>query len=66
MLIVDLEGLKRQCDAGARMGYTGKQIIHPGQIDVVQTAFSPSSERIEWAEGMIRAFDEHQKIGKVL
>lgn len=63
---LDLDGLKRQCEAGARMGYTGKQIIHPGQIDVVHTAFSPSTERIEWAAGMITAFDEHQKIGKVL
>lgn len=47
------------------MGYTGKQIIHPGQIDVVQIAFSPASDRVEWAQGIVSAFDEHQKIGKV-
>lgn len=47
------------------MGYTGKQIIHPGQIDVVQMAFLPSAERVEWAKGIVNAFDDHQKIGKV-
>lgn len=47
------------------MGYTGKQIIHPGQIDVVQEAFSPSDERVRWSQGIVSAFDEHKKIGKV-
>ncbi|KAH1016123.1 hypothetical protein HUJ04_007394 [Dendroctonus ponderosae] len=30
----DLEGLKMQCQQGMRMGYTGKQVIHPGQVSV--------------------------------
>lgn len=47
------------------MGYTGKQIIHPGQIDIVQEAFLPSKEKIKWAKGLIDAFNEHQTIGKV-
>lgn len=28
----DLDGLKRQCEQGARMGFTGKQVIHPGKL----------------------------------
>ena len=47
------------------MGYTGKQVIHPDQVPVVRQAFSPSPERIEWATGLIEAFCEHQKSGKV-
>lgn len=43
----------------------GKQVIHPGQIDVVQSAYSPSLESIEWAEELIRIFKEHQQFGKV-
>ncbi|XP_034550370.1 citramalyl-CoA lyase, mitochondrial isoform X1 [Notolabrus celidotus] len=60
----DLEGLRRQAREGALMGFTGKQVIHPGQIQAVQEEFSPSPERVEWAKELIAAFDQHQKEGK--
>ncbi|ELU17285.1 hypothetical protein CAPTEDRAFT_220156 [Capitella teleta] len=60
----DLDALRKQSVEGARMGYTGKQVIHPSQIPVVQDAFKPSPERVEWATEMIRAFEEHQNSGK--
>ncbi|XP_014679659.1 PREDICTED: citrate lyase subunit beta-like protein, mitochondrial, partial [Priapulus caudatus] len=60
----DLDGLREQAVAGARMGFTGKQVIHPNQIPVVQDAFSPSPEMIEWATELIRAFDEQQESGQ--
>lgn len=47
------------------MGFTGKQVIHPGQIPIVNAAFSPSKERVQWATEMIQAFDEYQKSGQV-
>lgn len=60
----DAAGLRGQAEFGARMGYTGKQVIHPGQIDVVQAAFVPSAERVEWARGLLSAFEQHQRDGK--
>jgi citrate lyase subunit beta-like protein len=60
----DLKGLKKQAEEGARWGFTGKQIIHPGQIDVTQEAFSPTSAEIEWASGVLKAFHKHQKEGE--
>lgn len=60
----NLEGLKKQCIAGASMGYTGKQIIHPGQIEIVQKSFLPTPEKLHWAIGLIKAFNEHQKSGQ--
>jgi len=60
----DLDGLREQSEAGSRMGFTGKHIIHPAQIDIVNESFSPSQKNIEFAEGMIAAFDEHQLSGK--
>ncbi|XP_022103542.1 citrate lyase subunit beta-like protein, mitochondrial [Acanthaster planci] len=60
----DLESLERQSLEGARMGFTGKQVIHPNQIPVVQKAFSPSPEKMEWARALIEAFEEHQHSGK--
>ncbi|CAN9497588.1 unnamed protein product [Ophioblennius macclurei] len=60
----DLEGLRQQAREGALMGFTGKQVIHPGQIQAVQEEFSPSQERVRWARELIAAFEQHQKEGK--
>ncbi|XP_053868718.1 citramalyl-CoA lyase, mitochondrial isoform X2 [Malaclemys terrapin pileata] len=42
----------------------GKQVIHPNQIAVVQEQFSPSPEKIKWAQELISAFEDHQRLGK--
>ncbi|XP_058478998.1 citramalyl-CoA lyase, mitochondrial [Solea solea] len=60
----DVEGLRLQAREGALMGFTGKQVIHPWQIQPVQEEFSPSPEKIQWAEELIAAFEQHQKEGK--
>lgn len=49
----------------AVINLVGKQVIHPNQIAVVQEQFSPSPEKIKWAEELIAAFKEHQQLGKV-
>lgn len=43
----------------------GKQIIHPGQIDIVNKAFSPSDEKVQWARDLVNAFEEQERVGKV-
>uniref|UniRef100_A0A4X2LGZ7 Citramalyl-CoA lyase n=1 Tax=Vombatus ursinus TaxID=29139 RepID=A0A4X2LGZ7_VOMUR len=60
----DEDGLRRQSREGAIMGFTGKQVIHPNQIAVVQEQFSPTSEKIKWAKELILAFKEYQQLGK--
>uniref|UniRef100_A0AAY4EF30 Citramalyl-CoA lyase, mitochondrial n=1 Tax=Denticeps clupeoides TaxID=299321 RepID=A0AAY4EF30_9TELE len=61
----DEAGLRQQAREGALMGFTGKQVIHPNQVNVVQEEFSPSQERIKWAHDLIASFNEHQELGKV-
>ncbi|XP_068533810.1 citramalyl-CoA lyase, mitochondrial isoform X3 [Anas acuta] len=61
----DEDGLRRQSREGASMGFTGKQVIHPNQIAVVQEQFSPSPEKVKWAQELISAFEEHQRLGKI-
>lgn len=60
----DLEGLRVQSEFGAGMGFTGKQVIHPGQVQVVQESFTPSEAKRMWALDLIQAFEEHQESGK--
>ena len=60
-----MKALREQSLEGARMGFTGKQCIHPGQVQTVQEAFTPSPDKIQWAEQLIEAFNQHQQSGKV-
>ncbi|CAL1544510.1 unnamed protein product [Lymnaea stagnalis] len=62
--IQDIEGLQRQSQEGAKMGFTGKQVIHPKQIQIVEAAFTPSPAKVDWALQLIQGFEEHQKSGK--
>ena len=64
-MFLDLAGLQMQSIEGAKMGFTGKQVIHPDQISVVNEAFSPSQEKIQWARDLIAEFEGHQATGKV-
>ncbi len=60
----DLEGLRREAQAGAAMGFTGKQIIHPNQVHPVQEAFTPSEEAIQSARRIVEAAQAYQEAGK--
>ena len=60
----DAEGLRTEAEEGARLGFSGKQIIHPNQVAAVQEAFTPSAEAIEYAQRVVRAFTASQKEGK--
>ena len=60
----DLEALKVESEFGARLGFSGKQIIHPNQVPVVQEAFTPSMEAIAYARRIVETFEASQKEGK--
>ncbi|MBI4762389.1 MAG: HpcH/HpaI aldolase/citrate lyase family protein [Chloroflexota bacterium] len=60
----DLEGLRREAEQGAGFGFSGKQVIHPNQVAVVQEAFTPSDEAIEYAKRVVESFEISQKEGK--
>ncbi|MGN6628674.1 MAG: HpcH/HpaI aldolase/citrate lyase family protein [Candidatus Nitrosocosmicus sp.] len=53
--IHDTTGLEKDLLFGKRLGYTGKCIIHPSQIDFVHKIFSPSEQDIQWAKKVISA-----------
>jgi citrate lyase subunit beta / citryl-CoA lyase len=55
--IHDQSGLTRDLEQGKKMGYNGKCIIHPSQIEHVHKVFSASNQDIEWAEKVVRALD---------
>ena len=60
----DIEALRIESEFGARLGFVGKQIIHPAQVEPVQRAFTPSDEAIAYAKRIVETFEASQKEGK--
>ena len=59
----DAEGLALEAQAAARDGFTGKMAIHPGQIETINAAFTPSAEEVAVAEEIVRLFAENPGAG---
>ena len=63
--LADLDGLRAESSLAAAMGFAGKITIHPSQIDIVNEAFTPSSERIADAAELIAEFERHAADGRL-
>jgi citrate lyase subunit beta/citryl-CoA lyase len=61
--IADLEGLRRECEEGLAMGFSGKISIHPSQIDVINAVFTPSEDELAEARELVAQFDAHARRG---
>ena len=51
----DIEGLRKDAIIAKRLGYSGKSIIHPNQIETVHKVFVPNRNEIEWAKKVVKA-----------
>ncbi len=60
----DDEGLMAECTQGRDMGFDGKTLIHPAQVDIANTAFAPTPEEIDLARRQIAAFEEAEAGGQ--
>jgi (3S)-malyl-CoA thioesterase len=54
----DDEGLRAECEQGRDMGFDGKTLIHPAQLDIANAAFAPSEADVTLARRQIVAYDE--------
>ncbi len=65
--INDTEGLTKDSIFGKKLGYSGRCIIHPSQIDHVHRVFRASQQDIEWAQKVISTLDNasNKKTGKI-
>jgi citrate lyase beta subunit len=60
----DQAGLEAESVQGAGMGFSGKQIIHPNQVEPVQAAFTPDPAAVAHARRVMEAFEAHQRQGR--
>lgn len=60
----DPSGLASDCREARSLGYSGKSIIHPNQIETVHEIFSPTAPEIEWARRVRDAYLESSRRGR--
>ncbi len=60
----DTEGLKKFAAQSRRLGFSGMSLIHPAQVDIVNGAFTPAADEIDYALSVLKAFDEARTRGE--
>src|SRR4051812_12770646 len=63
--VKDLEGFLDECRQGREMGFDGKTLIHPGQVDGANEAFAPSEQAVAEARGILEAWEAGSGSGVV-
>ena len=66
-VFTDIEATERLAEEtrfAGQLGYDGKMAIHPAQVSVINEAFTPDSDEVEWAERVLEARDEADAEGR--
>jgi citrate lyase subunit beta/citryl-CoA lyase len=58
-------GLRRECEAARRDGFTGKMAIHPAQVATINDVFTPKPEEIANAQAIVSAFSAAPDVGVI-
>jgi citrate lyase subunit beta/citryl-CoA lyase len=61
----DTDGFLAECRQGREMGFDGKTLIHPGQVEGANTTFAPDAQAVDGARGLIRAWEDGRGSGVV-
>lgn len=56
--IRNLAGFEAECVQGRQLGFDGKTLIHPGQVEICNNVFAPSPTQVDHARRVIAAFEE--------
>jgi citrate lyase beta subunit len=61
--LVDREAFLREAKLAVRLGFKGKQCVHPSQIEPINELFSPTQEEVGRAKRIVDAFEQAQARG---
>lgn len=62
----DDDGLRAECEQGRDMGFDGKTLIHPAQLDIANAAFAPSEAEVDLSRRQIEAYEAAIAEGKAV
>jgi citrate lyase subunit beta / citryl-CoA lyase len=60
----DITGLRRSTEQAKRLGFGGKAVIHPNQLQVVSSVFVPDGTQLRWARAVHEAFTAAERDGR--
>jgi citrate lyase beta subunit len=60
----DDDGLRTECNAGRALGFDGKTLIHPTQVEIANNIFGPSENEIALAKEQVEAFETAEAAGQ--
>jgi citrate lyase subunit beta/citryl-CoA lyase len=63
--VKNAEGFADECRQGREMGFDGKTLIHPGQVEGANETFAPSEKAVEDARGILQAWEDGKGSGVV-
>jgi citrate lyase subunit beta / citryl-CoA lyase len=63
--VKDVDGFLAECRQGREMGFDGKTLVHPGQVQGANEAFAPSQRAVEDARGILQAWEDGRGSGVV-
>ncbi|MBX2826193.1 MAG: CoA ester lyase [Gammaproteobacteria bacterium] len=66
MDVDDPDGLLRECQQGREMGFDGKSLIHPAQLETSNQLFAPTPEQVQVATELIIAWKVSEREGKAV
>lgn len=61
----DLELLRQDCAYDRQSGFVGKIAIHPAQSAVINEAFTPTPEELEWSQKVVDIFEQNPGLGTI-
>jgi citrate lyase subunit beta/citryl-CoA lyase len=60
----DPDGFLIEAEQGKAMGFDGKTLVHPSQVDPANEVWAPSADEIEFSQRVIEAFDDAEADGR--
>lgn len=64
--IKDSDAFRDECLQGAQMGFDGKTLIHPSQVEIANDVWAPTADEVDYAQRVIAAFEEATAEGRGL
>jgi citrate lyase subunit beta/citryl-CoA lyase len=62
--VKDLDAFRAECVQGKELGFDGKTLIHPSQVEAANDVWAPSEEEVAQARKVIDAFAEAERDGR--
>ncbi len=61
--VEDIDGFAEECRQGVELGFDGKTIIHPSQVEIANAAYSPSTDAVAWAHKVVEVGRKSEREG---